>query len=420
MRNRGLLLFIWILVAMGFIHAQDGYLVIAGGGLHKDNKEVFQEIVRLSGGKGALLGIVPAAGGSPVQSYNGFKEILMEYGLNENQIRLIRIATEDDKSTQEDESRWIRNAYDASVCQQISECTAIWFSGGDQMRITQALLDSNGNDTPALKAIRRLLDRGGMVGGTSAGAAIQSKTMIGGGSSMGALLFGIADKYSEDEVDGKGKLYLTQGLGFFPEGIVDQHFDRRARLGRLALALFRNSHLFNLGFGIDENTALIYNQKERSITVKGKGGVSLIDISSARLNFIRGMPRMQNLFLSYLTSGDSLLLEFMHFIPGKNKVSTRGNEYYQITELPSTGLLSGAGFTLIDFISVYLIDNKSLDRVSQVSFNTRGQGFKIEIWKDEQTLGYLTDLPDDEKYSFWRVRMDIIPCEINWIELSSE
>lgn len=399
------------------LYAQQGHLIIAGGGLQEDNSEVFNEIVRLSGGRSAIIGIIPAASGSPVQSYMAFKKILMKYGLEENQILLIRIASEDDNVTEEDESLWMNNAYDSSTCRLIRECKGIWFSGGDQMRVTRAFLTLEGKDTPALKAIRSVLSRGGMVGGTSAGAAIQSQVMIGGGSSMGALMYGIANIYSEEEVDGRGKLFLTQGLGFFPEGVVDQHFDRRARLGRLAMALFKYSDKYSLGFGIDENTALIYNLKSRFITVKGKGGVSLLDIRSARYQKKGDMPCLQNMGLSYLTVGDSLKLGSMQFIPAKNKLKVTGSENYQITELPSTGLLSGTGFTLMDFISVYLIDNKSLDTISTITFNSQGLGFKKELRKVKITEGFMADLPDDEKYSFYGVRLDIIPIQVEIKEL---
>lgn len=85
-------LFFWI---KAILCAQHGHLIIAGGGLQEDNGEVFNEIVRLSGGRSAIIGIIPAASGSPVQSYEGFKNILTHYGLEENQIRLIKIACED-------------------------------------------------------------------------------------------------------------------------------------------------------------------------------------------------------------------------------------------------------------------------------------------------------------------------------------
>ncbi len=410
-------LFFNLLVSM---YSQGGYLVIAGGGLQAGNSDVFEEIIRLGGGRSAIFGIVPAAGGSPIQSFMGFREILMQYGLNESQIKLIKIATEDDASTEEDESLWIRNAYDTGVCSDIASCTGIWFSGGDQMRVTRALLTKEGRDTPALQAIRDVLARGGIIGGTSAGAAIQSRIMIGGGSSMGALLYGISDVYSEEEVDGRGKLFLTQGLGFFPEGIVDQHFDRRARLGRLVMALFKSPIRFTLGFGIDENTALIYDVKHRTLTVKGKGGISLLDISNASLSYERERPVFRDLYLSYLTPGDSLYVETLRFIPGKNKVNTRGREYYQMKELPCTGVLSGAGFTLNDLVSVYLIDNKALDKIFQITFGAQGDGYRLDLEKEESTMGFLADMPDDEKYSFWRVKMNLIPIQVKIMDIEKK
>lgn len=397
------------------LYAQQGHLIIAGGGLQEDNSEVFNEIVKLSGGRSAIIGIIPAASGSPVQSYEAFKKILIKYGLEENQIQLIRIASEDDNVTEEDESLWMNNAYDSSTCSLIRECTGIWFSGGDQMRVTRAFLTLEGKDTPALKAIRSVLSRGGMVGGTSAGAAIQSKVMIGGGTSIGALLYGIAEVYSEEEVDEKGKLYLGDGLGFFQEGIVDQHFDRRARLGRLTVALLHKK--VNLGIGIDENTALIYNVGKRNATVKGKGGISIIDVSLAEMKFHGTLPEILNCKISYLTSGDSVSFINFRITPASGKVYIVGKESNQISILPSSGLLAGVGYTISDFIFVYLIDNKNLKSVSNITYTHEGWGYRIVFYKDNTSYGFMAEKADEEKYSFGNVWFDLKPLIISEIEI---
>lgn len=407
--------FVLFLGINAILCAQQGHLIIAGGGLQEDNSEVFNEIVRLSGGRSATIGIIPAASGSPVQSYEAFKKILMKYGLAENQIQLIRIASEDDNVTEEDEALWMNNAYDSSTCRRIRECKGIWFSGGDQMRVTRVLLTSEGKDTPALKAIRSVLFRGGMVGGTSAGAAIQSKVMIGGGTSIGALLYGVAEVYSEEDVDGRGKLFWGDGLGFFQEGIVDQHFDRRARLGRLTVALLHKK--INIGVGIDENTALVYNLKSCYATVIGKGGVSIVDVSSAEMQMHEALPEIRKCKISYLTSGDSV--SFMNFTitPASDKVYIVGKESNHISIMPSSGLLAGVGYTISSFIFTYLIDNKNLKSVSNITYTHDGWGYRMVFYIDNTSYGFMADRSDEEKCSFGNVWFDLIPLIIREIEI---
>ena len=64
-----------------------------------------------------------------------------------------------------------------------------------------------------------------------------SRDMIAGGVSFTALLEPLASAYSDSEDQDSGRLFLSRGLGFLPDGLVDQHFDRKARLGRLVRAL---------------------------------------------------------------------------------------------------------------------------------------------------------------------------------------
>ncbi len=87
--------------------------------------------------------------------------------------------------------------------------------------------------------------------------------MIGGGNSLGALTHGVIEDYQGDDFPEGDGVLMTKGLGFFPFGIVDQHFDQRGRIGRLIVALINEKNRFNMGFGVDENTALIYDGKQK-------------------------------------------------------------------------------------------------------------------------------------------------------------
>jgi len=109
---------------------------------------------------------------------------------------------------------------------------------------------------------------GAVVSGSSAGAAIMTDPMIGGGSSAGALEFGVRDE-GED-----GGVVLEKGMGFLSSAFVDQHFLARGRWARLLVAVLATES-FDLGMGIDENTALVVDGD--SAWVAGASGVIFFD-----------------------------------------------------------------------------------------------------------------------------------------------
>jgi cyanophycinase len=111
----------------------------------------------------------------------------------------------------------------------LEQATAVWFSGGDQSRVTAAYLG-----TAVETALRGVLERGGVIGGTSAGAALMSRVMITGG---------------------QGKASVGTGFDFLPGAVVDQHALRRNRINRLLGVLAEHPEL--AGVAIDEATALV-------------------------------------------------------------------------------------------------------------------------------------------------------------------
>ena len=120
-------------------------------------------------------------------------------------------------------------AADPAFAEPLDRATGVWFGGGSQILLAELFLG-----TEVVPAIHRLLERGGVVSGTSSGAAIMSDVMIHRG-------------YEEIE--------LGRGFAFYPRAIVDSHFTGRQREKRLARAvLLQPDHI---GVGVDEKSALV-------------------------------------------------------------------------------------------------------------------------------------------------------------------
>ena len=138
-------------------------------------------------------------------------------------------------------------ADDPDFVKPLTEATGVWIGGGDQSKIAAAYLG-----TRVETELKNVLARGGVVGGTSAGAAIMSRLMIAGGNP---------------------KPNLIEGLGLLPNIIVDQHFSQRKREPRLREAL--TTHPGWAGIGIDEATAIIVRGRTISVAGENKASVFL-------------------------------------------------------------------------------------------------------------------------------------------------
>jgi cyanophycinase len=132
----------------------------------------------------------------------------------------------------------------------------VFFTGGDQMKITSQI-----GDTPIFERIREIYDDGGVIAGTSAGAAIMSETMLVEGGDENSHVIG-------------GALRMAPGLGLIGGLIVDQHFTERGRFGRLLGAVAQNPK--NLGIGIDEQTSIVV-ERGNGFYVLGSGAVYVLD-----------------------------------------------------------------------------------------------------------------------------------------------
>lgn len=394
--------------------ADKGALVLVGGALAGSNAAVYQRFIELAGGElQARIAVIPAASGQPVKYFKQFQQDMQRYGLDEDQMTLFQVAVSDDKNTKDiDESQWRRGATDIKLAEQLSQFTAVWFLGGDQLNIT-ATLAPDGQHSVLLDAIWALYQRGGVVGGTSAGAAMMSDVMIAAGDSWGALTAGTTDSYNGMQDQENGPLMLAKGLGFFPHAIIDQHFDRKARFGRLIVAAELNKATFPMGFGIDENTALIYTAHNNSAQVIGAGAVTAIDVSNTRRLENPHGYHIENVRVSIMQGGDYYHFDTEQFVANPLKSATVGHEYLNLAKPVVSGVFS-RNSRLKDLLTFDLLDNKGATEVISYLHQGQGNGFTLRFSQDEYTTGYwqyLDGLLDSG--SAFGVKLDIIPTEFS-------
>jgi cyanophycinase len=179
----------------------------------------------------------------------------------------------------------------------------VWFAGGDQSRLTAALLDS-----PIHKRMLELYEKGCIIGGTSAGAAVMSEVMITGDEKRTA---------KEDEqwqVIWAANIVRVRGFGFVKNAIIDQHFVTRRRHNRLISLVLENPKL--VGVGIDESTAVLVRPDGR-YEVLGENQVIIYDARKARaVKSPAGRLGGRGMTMHVLLAGDVYNL-------AKGKVETR-------------------------------------------------------------------------------------------------
>jgi cyanophycinase len=250
--------------------ASSGHLMMIGGGLLPNNTAVFEKMVEYAGGVDkARFVVVPTASVAPDAGQSLIYELGL-YGIPQDHVRVLEVR-EHNAST---------STSDPDVLNEVRNATAVFMSGGDQRRLVRLLTNKDGSDTPLLHEIRQVYKRGGLIAGTSAGASAQSETMLAVSGlpdmlvdeGLDTLDFGLT---SDERQRG---LLITRGLGFFRQGIIDQHFLQfRGRLGRLTRATAERKIPF--GFGIDKNSAMVLHP-DGNIEVVG-GYVMIVEPGSA-------------------------------------------------------------------------------------------------------------------------------------------
>jgi cyanophycinase len=238
-------------LALTLAAAPKGRLFIIGGG-NRDT-EMTRQFITLSEkvNTGRIL-VFPMAGGSPAESGTDMVKELKGLGAKNVEFRIL---------TREEASK-------PGAAAVLDGVGGVYFTGGDQARVTQALLN-----TPVHRRLLEIYEAGAVIGGTSAGAAIMSEVMITGDEVKKP------EAGHEFETIEAGNVITTPGLGFIKSAVIDQHFATRKRHNRLISVLAEHPAL--LGIGIDESTAVIVGP-DGTFEVVGEKDVLVYDPGRAR------------------------------------------------------------------------------------------------------------------------------------------
>jgi cyanophycinase len=222
--------------------ATRGWIVPIGGAENKENDQrILRRFVEVSGGEDADIVVIPTA--------SKMHETGPRYEALFRELGAARVTVMDFDTR--------RDCQEPNRLQRIEEATGIFFTGGNQLRLTALL-----GGTQVAQLIRKRNASGVTVGGTSAGASILSEHMIAFGDEGASVI--------------AGSVRLAPGLGLTNRFVIDQHFRERDRLGRLITALAYNP--FAIGIGLDEDTAVFIGPDE-VLEVEGSGGVTVVDAS---------------------------------------------------------------------------------------------------------------------------------------------
>ena len=199
-----------------------GSLLIIGGHEDKEGDKTILRMLAKKVGKSGKIVVATVASGEPLGSFHDYERVFRGLG-----VRHVHHLTIESREEAQLESR----------LNILKDADAVFFTGGDQLKITSQI-----GDTPIYSRVHQIFEAGGVIAGTSAGASVMTETMMvsGGGDESHRIRSGLA---------------LAPGFGFLQNVIVDQHFAQRGRIGRLLGAVAQNPRI--LGIGLDEDTAIL-------------------------------------------------------------------------------------------------------------------------------------------------------------------
>lgn len=229
-----------------------GHLLVIGGAEDKFNeRRILKKFLELAGGpERAEVLIIPVASDFPEFAADIYTQAFRNLGIAAP--RILRATSRQD-------------VFQADADELLDGITGVFITGGDQMRLVSTL----GGTEFAAKLRKMVRETDLVLAGTSAGAAGMSTSMIVRGETTSRPY--------------KSAVRLSPGLGFLKNIIIDQHFSERGRISRLITAVSYNP--YNLGIGIDENTAIILDGKG-VLRVFGEGTVTIVDGSTISYNEI--------------------------------------------------------------------------------------------------------------------------------------
>ena len=277
--------FIFILFSGSTVYPQGkGHLVIIGGG--DKPSYTMQKIVDYAGGPASKIIIIPNASSDPIGSAEYNVEEFKNLGCTNVDYILFNRADADKDS----------------LVNKLEGATGIFFSGGDQAFLARDMLG-----TKLLEKVYEIYNNGGVISGTSAGAAVMSEVMITGNELINKDTTDIFISIQKNNVE------VKEGFGFVKTAFIDQHFIKRKRLNRTISVVLENPDL--LGIGIDESTSIIVNPDE-TFEVLGENQVIVFDASDCSNIKLdkNGNLGAENLKMHILLSGDKFDIEHKEVI----------------------------------------------------------------------------------------------------------
>lgn len=380
--------------------AHAGTAIVIGGALKNDNDAVWQRIVDEAGGAGARIAVFATAAANPERSAGQIVAALNRRGASAEAIPVAPRLKDVDLQ---------KNLNDPALIAKVAASKAVFFSGGAQELIVDTL-QPGGEPTTMLKAIRQVFDGGGVVAGTSAGAAIMSRMMFRDAQDNMQILKG----------QWRDKREYDRGLGFVgPDLFIDQHFLKRGRIGRLLPAM--RAFNYKLGIGVEENSAIVVKGTE--VDVIGARGALLVDLSEATSDPKLPAFNLRGALLSYLDRGDRHDLKTGITTPAAHKlreakIDPAASDYKPY--LQSDGyFLDILGDSTITTAMAQLLDSP-LPEVRGLAYRAKPRpgdtapdiGFEFRLYKGPGLVGWFSGALGGEDYTVLKARLDVIPVRM--------
>ncbi|XP_018019128.1 cyanophycinase [Hyalella azteca] len=352
-----------------------GNVMLVGGGLTDENAAVWSRFIELAGGQGvARVGVITTASATPEDSATYYQDMFLAYGAAS--VDYIPITERS------------HNANDAAVADLVASQTGLFMGGGDQARILAGWVNADGSDTASLSALRGVLAAGGIVGGTSAGAACQGTgPMIDGGLSYNAVAYGAyAGGYNPDYPD--DLCYIEDGgLGLVRGYVVDTHFSQRGREARLIELLLdtkTSDPSTQVAIGVDEDTGVLIAEDGTAEILGSAGGAMVVSVAAAVKDPAAPHTRTAGVRVSYFTEGDVFNLYDDSVVFPNWKTSITGNEQY-IDATSSNNIFSSPNKLIREYgvfrdVAHRLWDSK-VNTVTSYSYET-GPTFSVTMKKE--------------------------------------
>ncbi len=376
-----------------------GVAVAIGGALRNENEAVWRKLLDLSGGPGTPWVVLGTASESPQSSADNAAQQLRLRGAVAHTLPVSPLL----KDRPVDQA-----VRDPALIAQVRAARGVFFTGGSQDRIVASLLPG-GQPSPLLQAIWDLYRAGGVVAGTSAGAAIMSATMFVDAPDVVGVMKGQLREGHE----------YGRGLGFVgPALLVDQHFLKRGRIGRLLPLMQRTGYM--LGLGVEEDSAAAVRGQQLEML---GGQAVLVDLAEARSDAAAGAFNVQGARVSLLDAGDRLDLATRRLTPVAHKA--RG----QVYDPAAPGYKpyhTVAGFD-VDWLANGVLSTRmgqlidaSYTEVRGLSFDPRGAagdalatlGFEWRLYKAPGSIGWTSPEGGDEDYTVHRLGLDVRPVRM--------